>query len=237
MSPSLLATSPRSHATTRPTPTRPPQQREAKRLVPVTESPAVTVTLQITLPGQSGDHGEAVNTAARLAERLHAIASTAATDAASGADVSTTVAVLADSHGRLHQDSALRPPSARVVELVNEPAALRILTERREALLAGTPLVLTRREYDLLLFLASHPGRVFTRPQLLKWVWGHSIISGERTVDVHVRRLRTKLVDLGPTITTVRGIGYRLDDVDRVAVVTHRPAVEQPGSGVQAAVD
>jgi hypothetical protein len=98
-----------------------------------------------------------------------------------------------------------------------EAAPLQILTARHEALLGGDPLVLTRREYELLLFLAGRPGRVFTRPQLLKWVWGHDVISGERTVDVHVRRLRSKLAD-GPVITTVRGIGYRLDQADRVAV-------------------
>jgi DNA-binding response OmpR family regulator len=59
---------------------------------------------------------------------------------------------------------------------------------------------------------------VFTRPQLLKWVWGHEVVSGERTVDVHVRRLRAKLLPGGPVITTVRGVGYRLDEADRVAV-------------------
>jgi DNA-binding response OmpR family regulator len=102
---------------------------------------------------------------------------------------------------------------------VDGAAPLRIFTESRDAVLGGSSLTLTRREYDLLLFLAEHPGRVFTRPQLLKWVWGHSIISGERTVDVHVRRLRAKLRRHGPTITTVRGVGYRLDDATRVAVV------------------
>ncbi|MDQ1657424.1 MAG: hypothetical protein QOD41_2507 [Cryptosporangiaceae bacterium] len=100
-----------------------------------------------------------------------------------------------------------------------EPSAvLEILTERREAVLLGVPVVLTRREYDLLLFLSTRPGRVFTRPELLTWVWGHDVDSGERTVDVHVRRLRTKLLAGGPVITTVRGVGYRLDEVSRVVV-------------------
>jgi DNA-binding response OmpR family regulator len=79
-------------------------------------------------------------------------------------------------------------------------------------------VLLTRREYDLLLFLAGHPGRVFTRPQLLKWVWGYEIVSGERTVDVHIRRLRRKLREHGPTISTIRGIGYRFDDPTLVDV-------------------
>jgi DNA-binding response OmpR family regulator len=105
-------------------------------------------------------------------------------------------------------------------ELAARAAPLQIDTGRRDAVLSGSSLMLTRREYDLLLFLAGHPGRVFTRPQLLKWVWGYDIISGERTVDVHIRRLRRKLRQQGPTITTVRGIGYRLDDATRVDVVT-----------------
>ncbi|MDQ1651415.1 MAG: hypothetical protein QOI35_615, partial [Cryptosporangiaceae bacterium] len=116
------------------------------------------------------------------------------------------------------------PPAATAPDLgqppvaTPAPATLRIDTSSREAVLDGTALVLTRREYELLLFLATRPGRVFTRPQLLKWVWGHEVVSGERTVDVHVRRLRAKLLPGGPVITTVRGVGYRLDEADRVAV-------------------
>jgi len=203
------------------------------------------VTVQITLPGTAaGNNADAVTAAARIAERLHAVATDtiAAADTATeaitgaitaGADVSTTVALLVDQNGEPERERdrvttrSRRAAYPRAVDSTPRRPPLRILTARREALLAGTPLTLTRREYDLLLFLAGHPGRVFTRPQLLKWVWGHTIISGERTVDVHVRRLRAKLKHLGPTITTVRGIGYRLDDVDRVAVVSHRPAVEQ----------
>jgi DNA-binding response OmpR family regulator len=72
-----------------------------------------------------------------------------------------------------------------------------------------TSLELTRREFDLLLFLAEHPRHVFTRAQLLTHVWG-DFYAGGRTVDVHVRRLRAKIgADL---VTTVRGIGYRLAD-------------------------
>jgi DNA-binding response OmpR family regulator len=68
---------------------------------------------------------------------------------------------------------------------------------------------LTRREFDLLQFLAEHPRRVFTRPQLLTYVWG-DLHTGGRTVDVHIRRLRAKLGD--DLVTTVRGVGYRLAD-------------------------
>jgi DNA-binding response OmpR family regulator len=75
---------------------------------------------------------------------------------------------------------------------------------------AGRPLDLTFKEFEVLRFLASRPGRVFTRPALLREVWGYDFYGGTRTVDVHVRRLRAKL---GPEhehlIETVRGVGYR----------------------------
>ena len=71
-------------------------------------------------------------------------------------------------------------------------------------------LDLTFKEFELLKFLAQHPGRVFTRAQLLQEVWGYVYFGGTRTVDVHVRRLRAKL---GPEhdalIGTVRNVGYR----------------------------
>jgi len=96
---------------------------------------------------------------------------------------------------------------------------LRIHPGRFVAELNGEPLPLTRREYGLLLFLADHPGRVYTRPQLLRAVWEQELVSGVRTVDVHVRRIRAKLGDAGPVIGTVHGVGYRLDRADRVAVI------------------
>ena len=73
----------------------------------------------------------------------------------------------------------------------------------------GRPLDLTYKEFELLKFLAQHPGRVFTRSALLREVWGYDFYGGTRTVDVHIRRLRAKL---GPAvIVTVRGEGYRVD--------------------------
>jgi DNA-binding response OmpR family regulator len=78
------------------------------------------------------------------------------------------------------------------------------------AKLRGRTLDLTFKEFELLKFLAQHPGRVFSRDQLLSEVWGYDYFGGTRTVDVHVRRLRAKL---GPEnenlIGTVRNVGYR----------------------------
>jgi DNA-binding response OmpR family regulator len=78
------------------------------------------------------------------------------------------------------------------------------------AKLRGTTLDLTYKEFELLKFLAQHPGRVFTRGQLLQEVWGYDYFGGTRTVDVHVRRLRAKLGgEHEQLIGTVRNVGYR----------------------------
>jgi DNA-binding response OmpR family regulator len=74
----------------------------------------------------------------------------------------------------------------------------------------GQQLDLTYKEFELLKYLAQHPGRVFTRAQLLQEVWGYDYFGGTRTVDVHVRRLRAKLgPELDQHIGTVRNVGYR----------------------------
>ena len=75
----------------------------------------------------------------------------------------------------------------------------------------GRPLDLTFKEFELLRFLAQHPGRVYTREQLLSEVWGYDYFGGTRTVDVHIRRLRAKLGDLESLIGTVRNVGYRFN--------------------------
>jgi DNA-binding response OmpR family regulator len=79
-----------------------------------------------------------------------------------------------------------------------------------QARVGTRPLDLTFKEFELLKYLAQHPGRVFTRAQLLQEVWGYDYFGGTRTVDVHVRRLRAKL---GPErealIGTVRNVGYK----------------------------
>lgn len=79
-----------------------------------------------------------------------------------------------------------------------------------EVTLSGQLIDLTFKEYELLKFLASHPGRVYTRDSLLNEVWGYDYFGGDRTVDVHIRRLRSKVEDLNHSfIETVRNIGYR----------------------------
>ncbi|HQR28433.1 MAG TPA: response regulator transcription factor [Nocardioides sp.] len=90
------------------------------------------------------------------------------------------------------------------------------------ARVGGRTLDLTFKEFELLKYLAQHPGRVFSRQQLLSEVWGYDYFGGTRTVDVHVRRLRAKLGPENETlIGTVRNVGYRF-------VLTSTPAALSP---------
>jgi two-component system alkaline phosphatase synthesis response regulator PhoP len=85
--------------------------------------------------------------------------------------------------------------------------------ETYQAGCGGRPLDLTYMEYELLKFLASHPGKVFTRETLLSRVWGYDYYGGARTVDVHIRRLRAKLgEEHAHMISTVRSVGYRFGE-------------------------
>ena len=78
------------------------------------------------------------------------------------------------------------------------------------AKIKGRSLDLTFKEFELLKYLAQHPGRVFTRSQLLQEIWGYDYFGGTRTVDVHIRRLRSKLgPEFESIIGTVRNVGYR----------------------------
>ncbi len=91
-----------------------------------------------------------------------------------------------------------------------EVGELRVDPQAHEATWRGRPLQLTRREFDLLAFLAARPGRVSTREELLRKVWGYDYVGESRTVDVHVRRLRAKLEGGSDLIETVTGAGYKL---------------------------
>ncbi len=85
---------------------------------------------------------------------------------------------------------------------------------RREVMVAGIPVHTTRKEFELLWLLAAHPGRVYSRAQLVELVWGYVWSGDTDTVTVHVRRLRAKIED-DPSaprrLVTVRGVGYRFE--------------------------
>ncbi len=100
-------------------------------------------------------------------------------------------------------------------EIISGPEIIKvgnldIDTVKYEVYVSGRLVSLTFREYELLKFLAMNPGRVFTRDALLNGVWGEDFFGGDRTVDVHIRRLRSKIEDEANNfIETVRNIGYR----------------------------
>ncbi len=108
--------------------------------------------------------------------------------------------------GKLAQRNSDSDPDSHIIrsgEVVVDEATY-------TAKLGGRVLDLTFKEFELLKYLAQHPGRVFTRDQLLQEVWGYDYFGGTRTVDVHVRRLRAKLgTDNEMLIGTVRNVGYR----------------------------
>ena len=184
----------------------------------------VTITVHIQLNGE-----ELPPEASRLLSDLEALAASQA-----GPQIQRTAPLP-------RTPSSPSAPPARSLRLVEQPAeeraaepdtkvrrigratpdapSLYLCTGSRLVLHDGAPVALTRREYDLFLFLCEHPRRVFSRAQLLRQVWGYDMVGTERTVDVHVRRLRVKLGDAARIIATVRGVGYRLDDDAAVQVV------------------
>jgi DNA-binding response OmpR family regulator len=87
---------------------------------------------------------------------------------------------------------------------------LRVDPLAREASFDGVPLALTPREFQLLEFLARHPGRTTTREELLRKVWGYDYVGETRTVAVHIGRLRAKVGPSNHVIETVTGVGYKL---------------------------
>ena len=108
---------------------------------------------------------------------------------------------------RLHHALAKSGRNQRADLIEQGPLQLNI--ETYQASINGRPLDLTYMEYELLKFLAQHPGKVFTRETLLSRVWGYDYYGGARTVDVHVRRLRSKLgEEHAGLIQTVRSVGY-----------------------------
>ncbi|MGI5215254.1 winged helix-turn-helix domain-containing protein [Plantactinospora sp. CA-290183] len=166
-------------------------------------TPALTVTLSIPLVGAEealpAPARRLLEAARELVERGEATIS--------GGTLGTVE--------RRESPAAARTTAWRPAEGVG--TGLHILAASRSVLLAGDPLPLTRLEFDLLMHLAAHPRRVFTRLQLLAAVWGYEH-AGVRTVDVHVRRLRGKVGADVPLVTTVYGVGYRLADDALVTV-------------------
>jgi DNA-binding response OmpR family regulator len=130
--------------------------------------------------------------------------------------------------GRRAQSASQLPDEIRTGGLVVNESTY-------SARIHGRSLDLTFKEFELLKFLAQHPGRVFTRAQLLQEVWGYDYFGGTRTVDVHVRRLRAKLgAENEALIGTVRNVGYRFVPVKGAAASpdsTGRESASQERAG------
>ena len=144
--------------------------------------------------------------------------------------------VLLDTAGPAEVDARLKWATARRMAAttpadgadggVTQAGELVIDEHSYSAKLRGRPLDLTYKEFELLKYLAQHPGRVFSRAQLLQEIWGYDYFGGTRTVDVHVRRLRAKLgTEHEALIGTVRNVGYKLDQqvADATAAAAQGP--------------
>ena len=127
--------------------------------------------------------------------------------------------VILDTAGPAEVDARIRIVIGKdaIEELAKNPSLKEIRSgevvideDSYTAKIKGRTLDLTFKEFELLKYLAQHPGRVFSRSQLLQEIWGYDYFGGTRTVDVHIRRLRSKLgPEFESVIDTVRNVGYR----------------------------
>jgi DNA-binding response OmpR family regulator len=127
--------------------------------------------------------------------------------------------VILDTAGPAEVDARIRIVIGKdaLVQLAKNPSLKEIRSggvvideDSYTAKIKGRTLDLTFKEFELLKYLTQHPGRVFSRSQLLQEIWGYDYFGGTRTVDVHIRRLRSKLgPEFEAIIDTVRNVGYR----------------------------
>lgn len=127
--------------------------------------------------------------------------------------------VILDTAGPAEVDARIRIVIGKdaIIQLAKHPSLKEIRSgevvideDSYTAKIKGRTLDLTFKEFELLKYLAQHPGRVFSRSQLLQEIWGYDYFGGTRTVDVHIRRLRSKLgPEFESVIDTVRNVGYR----------------------------
>lgn len=139
-------------------------------------------------------------------------------DTAGPAEVEARIRIAIGKHMALRTASDPTSGEIRTGDIVIDEKAY-------TAKVKGRTLDLTFKEFELLKYLAQHPGRVFTRAQLLQEIWGYDYFGGTRTVDVHIRRLRAKLgPEFESIIGTVRNVGYRftLPSGNKESLLTER---------------
>jgi DNA-binding response OmpR family regulator len=140
--------------------------------------------------------------------------------------------VILDTAGPAEVEARIRIAIGRIQSqmMVSDPSSREIRTgdvvideSSYTAKIKGRTLDLTFKEFELLKYLAQHPGRVFTRAQLLQEIWGYDYFGGTRTVDVHIRRLRSKLgPEFEAIIGTVRNVGYRFTLPGKDSLISDR---------------
>lgn len=174
--------------------------------------PTIVVTMQVTLDGDTPDPVAALR---ELAERVVAMGDLTVVSPVRLTEAPQSAVDAVDPAADLVAEFR---PASQSPEVPPVADGIRIDVLARSVTKGNEDVTLCRREFDLLLFLAEHRGQVFSRRQLLSAVWGDPF-TGERTIDVHITRLRRKLGTRYPMITTVRGIGYRLADGAPVMVL------------------
>ena len=171
--------------------------------------------MDIMMPGMNGD--EVVRKARAAGSQVPVIMLTAmgeVEDRINGLDAGADD-YLAKPFGMMEMVSRIRavlrrsaPPADRPLQI----GRLRMDPMAHTVYAGENRVELTLKEFDLLRLLMEHPGRVFTRDQLLEQIWSTDYLGETRTVDVHIGTLRTKLGPCGDYIRTVRGVGYRLEE-------------------------
>lgn len=180
------------------TPTAPLSAHPSPAATPALAEPS-RLSVVVEFPGAGDARGERVLAVLGALKELVGPEGTVAVSPATAGAASLRLTPAAD--------RAAKP--RRVADV--DDGRIRIYPHAQMVLRGSAHLGFSRREFALLHFLASHPGRVFTRDQLLRQVWGTRNRVGKRTVDVHVRRLRAKLSEHSAALITVHGVGYRLD--------------------------
>ena len=115
--------------------------------------------------------------------------------------------VKANLRGSLKDEGKKSPPRVKIGPLM-------IDKDKYEVSIDGKIKIFPRKEFEVLYYLANNPGRVFGREVLLKDVWGPEVYVVDRTVDVHIRKIREKLGEYSDLIETVKGVGYRFKSVE-----------------------
>ena len=101
---------------------------------------------------------------------------------------------------------------SQIAETILSIGPLEMNTDRHLVSVNGNDVTLTNKEYELLKYLLSHKGRVFTRAQILETIWGYEYEGESRTLDMHVKTLRQKLGEAGRYIITIRNVGFVLKE-------------------------